>query len=98
MYSKLFHVIWSSGNTFTRITPLLGGFHQLLTCQKTLYQRHGCIGYQVEVSDTQSNGYLKWLRSASGIVKSDVAAEKTFSGRQYNSGILVLKEYFDLMQ
>ena len=58
VYSMLLHIIWISGDTFTRIPPppppppLLGGFHQLLTGQKIL---HVCIGYQ------------KWF-AASGIV------------------------------
>ena len=39
-------------------------------------------------------GYQKWF-VASGIVKSDVAAEKAFSGRHYNSGIRLLEESFD---
>ena len=54
-----------------------------MTGQKTLYQRHGCIVYD------------KWI-TTSRIIKSDLAAEKAFSGRHYNSGIRILKESFDV--
>ena len=70
-------------DTFKSITPLLGGFHELMTDQKILYVKHVCIGFD------------KWF-SSSGILKSELAAEKAFSGR-HNSGIRVLKESFDAM-
>ena len=82
VYSKLLHIIWSNVDTFKSITPFLGCFHKLMTDQKILYVKHGCIGFD------------KWF-SSSGILKSELAAENAFSGRHYNSGIRVLKESFD---
>ena len=43
VYSKLLHIIWSNKETFKPITPFLGGFHELMTGQKILYAKNGCI-------------------------------------------------------
>ena len=69
-------------DTFKSITQFLGGFDELMSDQKILYVKHACIGFD------------KWI-SSSGILKSELAAEKAFSGRHYNSGIRLLKESFD---
>ena len=81
VYSKLLHIILSKVDTKS-ITQLLGGFHELMTGQKILYVKHGCVGFD------------KWF-SSSGILNSELAAEKAFSGRLYKSGNRVLKESFD---
>ena len=49
-----------------------------MTGQKILYVKHGCVGFD------------KWF-SSSGILNSELAAEKAFSGRLYKSGNRVLR-------
>ena len=69
-------------DTFKSITPFLDGFHELMTVQKISYVKHGCVGFDKRFS-------------FSGILKSELVAEKAFSGRHHNSGIRVLKESLD---
>ena len=54
VYSKIVQIIWRHGETYKKVIPLMGGFHQLLVLMKIIYKRHGCIGYKKWFIDSKT--------------------------------------------
>ena len=84
VYSKLLQIIWKHSEEFSKVIPVMGGFHQLLCLQKTMHKRYACIGLD------------KWITGA-GTMKSASAAEKLVQGLHYNTTMRIYKEIFDVI-
>ena len=69
VYSKILHIMWKHGDSFKRIIPLMGGFHQLLVMMKILYKRYGVMGH------------AKWFKDAQVIASGSV--DQAMEDRNY---------------
>ena len=69
VYARLTHIIWKHGDIYKKIFIIMGGFHQLRVRQKTLFKRHGYLGYK------------EWFVDAGIIAPGSV--ERAFSGYHY---------------
>ena len=78
LYSKLFLIIRKHGDEFSKVIPLMDGFHQVLCLQKTIYKRYACLGLD------------KWITGA-GTTKSSSTTEKVAHGLHYNTSIHIVQ-------
>ena len=67
IYSKLLHIIWNNKEMFTKVVPLIGGFHMLKIMIKLIGKRHELLSYK------------EWFVDAGGIIApiADLAASST---------------------
>ena len=64
IYSKLLHIIWSYGDEFKKVIPVMGGFYQLLCLEKAMYNRYACFGLETWITGTGTTKYVSAAENA----------------------------------
>ena len=83
VYARILHLLWKHRDLYSKIIPLMGGFHQLRVFQRILYKRYSCLGFQ------------DWFVDAGTIAAGSV--NQAFEGRHYFRSMRLHKEAFDAL-
>ena len=83
VYARVLHIIWRHKDLYSKIIPIMDGFHQMRFFQTVLFKRYNCLGLQDCFVDSEI--------TAAGLVS------QTFEGRHYYCSIHLHQEGFDAL-
>lgn len=46
VYARVLHIIWRHKDLYSKIIPIMDGFHQMRFFQTVLFKRYNCLGLQ----------------------------------------------------
>ena len=75
--------MWKHMHLYSKIIPIMGGFHKLPVFQRVLFKRYNCLGLQ------------DWLADLRTIAIG--SASQPFEGRHYYRSMRLHKERFDAL-
>ena len=69
VYATILHIIWKHRDLYSKIIPIMSGFHQLCVFQRAFFKHYNCSGSQ--------DGFVDFRTIAAGSVS------QAFEGRHY---------------